>query len=272
MKQGDYVVEKGNGIIYQIVDVDNDIAIIQGVRYRVKKRISVTSVEACSSKDLYNELEKENDAIKKIKFSYLGSRNKHLPGKILHIDGDKKYLDKCCDLYKEVGVYHYGVLIKEENLEDEILKYYYMVMPDIVVITGHDLYNEKGLNIYANSAYRSYSDQEDTYNRYLKLYGENYVYNNVSMPGFSEHQTGLCVDIKAGSSNVFKGTEESKWLKSNAYKHGFILRFESSKQEITGYKSEEWHYRYVGLEVASYIKENKISFEEYYVRFLYNQE
>ena len=56
-------------IIYQIVDVDNDIAIIQGVSYRVKKRISVTSVEACSSKDLYNELEKENDAIKKIKFS-----------------------------------------------------------------------------------------------------------------------------------------------------------------------------------------------------------
>jgi len=156
MKQGDYVVEKGNGIIYQIIDVDNDIAIIQGVSYRVKKRISVTSVEACSSKDLYNELEKENDAIKKIKFSYLGSRNKHLPGKILHIDGDKKYLDKCCDLYKEVGVYHYGVLIKEENLEDEILKYYYMVMPDIVVITGHDLYNEKGYKDvynYSNSRF-----------------------------------------------------------------------------------------------------------------------
>lgn len=134
------------------------------------------------------------------------------------------------------------------------------------------LYNEKGLNIYANSAYRSYSDQEETYDRYLKLYGENYVYNNVSMPGFSEHQTGLCVDVKAGSSNVFKGTEESKWLKNNAYKYGFILRFEASKQEITGYKSEEWHYRYVGLEVATYIKENKITFEEYYVRFLYNQE
>lgn len=134
------------------------------------------------------------------------------------------------------------------------------------------LYNETGLNIYANSAYRSYIDQQETYDQYLKLYGENYVYNNVSLPGFSEHQTGLCVDVKAGSNKVFKGTKESKWLKSNAHKYGFILRFEANKQEITGYKSEEWHYRYVGVEVASYIKENKISFEEYYVRFLDSNE
>ena len=132
------------------------------------------------------------------------------------------------------------------------------------------LYNEKGLNIYVNSAYRSYQDQEDTYDRYLKLYGENYVKNNVSLPGFSEHQTGLGVDIKAGSSNTFKGTDESKWLKENAYKYGFILRYEADKQEITGYKSEEWHYRYVGLETAKYIYENDITLEEYCVRFLYN--
>lgn len=145
-------------------------------------------------------------------------------------------------------------------------------MVEAFSLMANDLYNEKGLKIYANSAYRSYSEQEETYDRYLKLYGEKYVYNNVSLPGFSEHQTGLCVDVKAGSNKIFKGTEESKWLKSNAHKYGFILRFEASKQEITGYKSEEWHYRYVGTKVASYIKENKITFEEYYVRFLYNEE
>ena len=132
------------------------------------------------------------------------------------------------------------------------------------------LYNEQGLNIYANSAYRSYSEQEEVYNRYLKLNGKNYVLNYVSLPGFSEHQTGLGVDIKAGSSNTFSGTKESKWLKENAYKYGFILRYEADKQDITGYKSEEWHYRYVGVDVAKYIYENDITLEEYCVKYLYN--
>ena len=133
------------------------------------------------------------------------------------------------------------------------------------------LYNEKGLNIYANSAYRSYQDQEKTYDLYLKTYGQNYVNNYVSKPGFSEHQTGLCIDIKAGSGNTFIKTEESAWLKENAHLYGFILRYESDTQEITGYKHEAWHYRYVGLDIAEYIYENDMTFEEYSVRFLYDQ-
>lgn len=132
------------------------------------------------------------------------------------------------------------------------------------------LYNEKGLNIYANSAYRSYQDQVDIYDRYLKAYGQNYVNNYVSKPGFSEHQTGLCIDIKAGSGNTFAKTKESDWLEDNAHLYGFILRYESDTQEITGYKCEAWHYRYVGLDIAKYIYENDMTFEEYSVRFLYD--
>lgn len=126
-----------------------------------------------------------------------------------------------------------------------------------------DLYEEEKLNIYVNSAYRSYKEQEETYNRLTKLYGSNY---DVAKAGFSEHQTGLCVDIKAGSSNTFKGSKEEKWLNNNAYKYGFILRYPSNKVKITGY-NEVWHYRYVGS-IAEDVKKSGLTFDEYYVKYL----
>lgn len=144
-------------------------------------------------------------------------------------------------------------------------------MVNAFIKMADDLNKETGLNILMNGAYRSYSGQEEVYNKYKNLYGQSYVDKNVSLPGFSEHQTGLCTDIKAGSSNIFDGSKESVWLKENAYKYGFILRFEKKKEEITGFKSEPWHYRYVGVEVSSYIKEKGICFEEYYARFLFNK-
>lgn len=133
---------------------------------------------------------------------------------------------------------------------------------------ANDLYEQEKLNIYVNSGYRSYQKQEDIFNRYLKAYGKEYTLKSAAKPGFSEHQTGLCIDIKAGSSNTFKNSKESKWLKKNAYKYGFILRYEAGKENITGYKNEEWHYRYVGVDIAKYIKNNNMTYEEYYVKFL----
>ena len=123
---------------------------------------------------------------------------------------------------------------------------------------------EKGLSIYANSAYRSYAYQEETYNSLTKQYGQNY---NVAKPGYSEHQTGLAVDISSGSSKTFKGSQEEKWLNDNSYKYGFIKRYDSKKTTITGY-DEPWHYRYVGKDIAKDIYEKKITFDEYYVKFL----
>ncbi len=125
---------------------------------------------------------------------------------------------------------------------------------------------ETGKKIYANNAYRSYKDQESVYNKYLKQYGEKYVKNNVSMPGFSEHQTGLTVDVV--TNNDFKNSIEREWLKNNSYKYGFIMRYPENKSEITGYQGVIRQYRYVGVEVATYIEKNKITFEEYYAMFL----
>ena len=129
---------------------------------------------------------------------------------------------------------------------------------------------KEGLGLVINSSYRSYQDQEEVCNTYKNLYGEGYVSRYVALPGFSEHQTGLAFDIGSTSSKVFAESKEYEWMKDNAYKYGFILRFTKSNAYITGFRSEPWHYRYVGKKVAKYIYDNNISLEEYYAEFLDN--
>ncbi len=124
------------------------------------------------------------------------------------------------------------------------------------------------MHILANSAYRSYDSQVEVYDTYLNLYGQDYVDNYVALPGYSEHQTGLALDVASRDYNTFKSSPEYTWMLNNAYKYGFILRYQEDKQDITGYKYEAWHFRYVGEEIAKYIKENNITYEEYYVMFL----
>lgn len=125
-----------------------------------------------------------------------------------------------------------------------------------------------GLEMFVNSAYRSYDEQVEVAEFYRKWYGDNYVEKYVAKPGFSEHQTGLAFDVGSTSSAVFAKSEEYKWMQENAYKYGFIKRFYKKVENITGVKEEPWHYRYVGRDIAKYIHENNISFEEYYVMFL----
>lgn len=122
--------------------------------------------------------------------------------------------------------------------------------------------------LMVNSGYRSYQDQEEIMNIYLKAYGQNYVDNYIAKPGFSEHQTGMSIDVASKSENTFVQSKEYEWMMDNAYLYGFILRYPKSKEEITGYKCEAWHYRYVGKDIAKYIKEHNITYDEYYIQFL----
>lgn len=142
------------------------------------------------------------------------------------------------------------------------------IMLDNFYKMADDLNKELGLKIYVRSAYRTYKNQELTYNNYLKNKGKSYVEKYVAYPGFSEHQTGLAIDIKASSGNIFEKTKEAKWVYDNAYKYGFIERYTELGESLTGYESEKWHYRYVGLDIAKYIHENNITFDEYYIKFI----
>ncbi len=126
------------------------------------------------------------------------------------------------------------------------------------------------LKLVATSSYRSYEYQDKLYNNYIKSDGIEAADTYSGRPGFSEHQTGLAVDIYNGKETYtnFEKTKEFEWMQKNAYKYGFILRFPKDKENITGYIYESWHYRYVGTKIATYIHENNISYEEYYVKFI----
>lgn len=129
---------------------------------------------------------------------------------------------------------------------------------------------EAGMNLSVTSSFRDYQSQEDTFNYYLNLYGQDYVDNYVAKAGFSEHQTALALDVKSSVASPFRTTKEYEWMIENSYKYGFILRYPKGREKVTGCNNEEWHFRYVGKEIAEYIKENDITFDEYYVMFLDN--
>ena len=131
---------------------------------------------------------------------------------------------------------------------------------------------KEGMNIIAMSSYRSYEYQVDLYNRYVETDGKEAADTYSARAGYSEHQTGLAVDVynKELPYTSFEQTEEFTWMEENAYKYGFILRFPKDKVNITGYQYESWHYRYVGQEVAEYIHKNNLTLEEYYVKELEN--
>lgn len=125
---------------------------------------------------------------------------------------------------------------------------------------------KENLKIIAMSTYRSYEYQVNLYNKYKAKDGEEQADTYSGRPGHSEHQTGLAADICNGQLDYtnFEKTKEFIWMNKHAHEYGFILRFPEDKVNETGYQYESWHYRYVGKDAAKYIKENNISFEEYY--------
>ena len=129
--------------------------------------------------------------------------------------------------------------------------------------------SSEGYQLIINSAYRSYQDQVETQDVYRDAYGQAYVDKYVAKPGHSEHQTGLAFDIGSRNSKIFANSSEYTWMLENAYKYGFILRYDSRYEDLTLFRSEPWHYRYVGKEIAKYIYEHQnMSLEEYSVIFL----
>lgn len=139
---------------------------------------------------------------------------------------------------------------------------YYQMHKDVKEILG--------VHLMVNSSYRSYKGQEIIYNDYKKTslkHADSYA----ARPGHSEHQTGLAIDITSlenPSASQFDKSEEYEWLKNNCHKYGFILRYPEGKDHITGYNTESWHFRYVGVKVATQIYQEKITFDEYYAYYI----
>lgn len=126
---------------------------------------------------------------------------------------------------------------------------------------------KEGITLSAVSGYRSYSRQATLYNNYVARDGKAEADTYSARPGTSEHQTGLAMDVSAASNGYdlttsFGNTKEGIWLKDNAHKYGFIIRYPKSKESITGYMYEPWHVRYVGDNLSTYLYENDLTLEE----------
>ncbi|MDE5570116.1 MAG: M15 family metallopeptidase [Ruminococcus sp.] len=106
-----------------------------------------------------------------------------------------------------------------------------------------------GLDIYLSSGFRSYETQDQIYNNYVSAYGQETADTFSARPGHSEHQTGMAIDVNS-IDDSFAGTPEAVWLEEHCYEYGFIIRYPKGKDNITGYKYEPWHIRYVGKDVA----------------------
>ncbi|MBX9972664.1 D-alanyl-D-alanine carboxypeptidase family protein [Cytobacillus firmus] len=127
----------------------------------------------------------------------------------------------------------------------------------------------EGVELFAVSGYRSFTRQSQVFEAEVNRVGKEKAVQAVAIPGSSEHQTGLTMDISSRSANLelseeFGETNEGKWLAENAHRYGFILRYPKGKEAITGYKFEPWHFRYVGTEAAKVIYEKKWTLEEYF--------
>lgn len=189
------------------------------------------------------------------------------------------------------------------NIDDEkdtlvlINKEYYLssnyipdelVVPDIKTIKNIDdenrmredaakaleaLFNaalKDGIVLYLESGYRSYQMQKDIYEYIKQEKGEEYVSKYVGVPGHSEHQTGLSADITNidhvddANDKALGKSKEGIWLKDNAHRYGFILRYPEDKTDITGYNYEPWHFRYVGVDAAIKIYEGDNVLEKFF--------
>ena len=127
---------------------------------------------------------------------------------------------------------------------------------------------DAGHELYVKSSYRSYSTQATMYYNRLDKYGKDD--GVVAKPGTSDHQTGLGVDVlnrewsrREGMTSAFGETAEARWMEANCADFGFIIRYLPEKQEITKIIYEPWHLRYVGVDVARYMMENRLSLEEF---------
>ncbi|HEU4964950.1 MAG TPA: M15 family metallopeptidase [Bacilli bacterium] len=127
---------------------------------------------------------------------------------------------------------------------------------------------EDGIYLAGVSAFRSYELQTSLFNSYVQTQGEAEARRYSAVPGHSEHQTGLAIDVSGSTGacaaeNCFGDTPEATWLADHAAEYGFIIRYPQGKEAITGYAYEPWHLRYVGVDVAQDMKKQGLTFEEY---------
>ena len=173
-KVNDYVsrISHNHDIIFRILRIDNNIAILEGFEKRLIANAFLSDLIVV---DINRIKEVENTSKDRIKGIKKLSRHKmHMTGKILHVDADKTYLDKCLALYNDLGLPAYGVYMREELIKDNILLLIDELDPDVVVLTGHDSYNKNGIKELSN--YRNTIDYVEAVKQIRKHYSKDHIF------------------------------------------------------------------------------------------------
>ncbi len=126
-----------------------------------------------------------------------------------------------------------------------------------------------GYTLYGVSGYRSYARQTMIFKDNIVKKGKKHTLKYSAVPGTSEHQTGLAIDVSTKQMKyrlvtTFANSPEGKWLAEHAHTYGYIIRYPKNRSNITGYAYEPWHIRYVGKDLAQYLYINDLTLEEYY--------
>lgn len=172
-----------------------------------------------------------------------------VPDDLLQIDSNKD------------NFHHY----QDNNLTPKVS---YLIVPYMLA-----MFNEAkkcGFNIIIDSGYRSFLYQQKIFDKEVEDKGIDEAKNLVALPGSSEHQSGLAFDIAylndgIYDDNVIEEDKEVKWMLENAYKFGFILRYPKGKEKITRFNFEPWHYRFVGVGLATILNNYNLTLEEYHI-------
>jgi D-alanyl-D-alanine carboxypeptidase len=161
------------------------------------------------------------------------------------------------DLVEVPSKYAYSGKKLSQSVLDEVIK---------LIDDGKN----QGYTFVISDGYRSYKEQKDIYDSYADYYGMSETDTFVARPGHSEYQTGMSFDLKPYNKVIddVSNNEEYLWLRENAYKYGFIFRFEKEDEHLTGFSENNWRLRYVGKEAAGVIKNEDLCFEEYYAFYV----
>lgn len=144
---------------------------------------------------------------------------------------------------------------------------YQVYLNKIALKYFNELAKSAPFHVIIDSGYRTYEYQKELAAHILKTKGEE-AKKIIAPPGASEHQTGLAIDVAFVINDEYHDDienypKETKWIKDNCYKYGFILRYPEDKVHITKYNYEPWHIRFVGIDTAKYITKNNLTLEEY---------
>lgn len=129
-----------------------------------------------------------------------------------------------------------------------------------MVTDFYNIYYNDTLEIYGS--YRSTQLQKEIYDRYDGQLDED-GFPRAALPGHSEHETGLAFDFSETVNGDYQGQGDFAWINENCYKYGFVVRYTDEKKDITGFRAEPWHFRYVGIPHATYMTKNDLCLEEY---------